>query len=269
MKYRGYWLDSHSSHIEEELFRIASVIVDECPNLRAIIFEIMDQHVDEGSRDALRDDVRRLRSLWIGRRKSRFIGAQRPVELAPSDASHSTALQRREETLGALALGRVPRDPDPSVVRDSATVLYADLVASMREGVIYETLPFLVRLLLVSIGSQATMDLISAYRANVPPEPFGANEARRFISYVRMQELAVPYLPEILDLQDALITVDGTLQERTVTFDCDPETLFDALLKRRCPGKLARKRFYVDVSANGIQIRGEKIVDTREGCGLI
>lgn len=54
MQYRGYWLDSHSSHIEGELFDVARAIVAECPNIRAIIFQMMEQHIDERSRDALR-----------------------------------------------------------------------------------------------------------------------------------------------------------------------------------------------------------------------
>jgi uncharacterized protein len=253
MKYRGYWLDSHSSHIDDELFRSALAIVDECPNLRAIIFEIMGEHVDERSRDALCNDVRRLRSLWTGRRRSQPVRA-RPPQRGGSAAPHPAAVRRREETLGALALGLTPRDPDPSVAGDPAAVLYADLVASMREGVIYETLPFSLRLLLASIGPQATMDVIAAYRASVPPEPFGANEARRFVSYVKAQQLPVPHLAEILDFEDALIAVGGTREERIVRFDCDPRALFDALLKRQCPDDLPRSRYCVGVSTSGIQI---------------
>jgi hypothetical protein len=46
------------------------------------------------------------------------------------------------------------------------------------------------------------MDMISAFRANVAPEPFGADEARHFVSYVRAQALAVPHLAEVLDFED-------------------------------------------------------------------
>jgi hypothetical protein len=97
--------------------------------------------------------------------------------------------------------------------------------------------------------------LISAYRAAVASEPFGAVEARRFISYVRAQELPVPHLTEILDFEGALNAVGGKLEERVVTFDCNPAALLNALMKRRYPGLLTRERFYVEVSTNCIQIR--------------
>jgi uncharacterized protein len=254
MEYRGFWLDSHSSHIEENLFLMAREIVDDCPNLRAIVFELMDEYVDERSRDALYKDVQRLRSLWHERRRSRFVSApplrDRHVN---SEAPLLKTVLCRENTLGALALGQVPRDPEQSVVRDPAAVLYADLVAAMREGVLHQTLPFLIRLLFVSIGPQATMETIAAFRHSAPPRLFGADEARQFIAFVRALTLQVPHLSEILNFQDALIAVAGTLEKRTVIFDCDPEPLFDALMQRRSPGFLPRQCFYLDVSANGIE----------------
>jgi hypothetical protein len=134
-------------------------------------------------------------------------------------------------------------------------VLYADLVASMREGVLYETLPFLVRFLLISLGPQATMDMISAFRANVAPKPFGADEARHFVSYVRAQAPVVPHLAEVLDFEDALNAVGGTLEERVVTFECDPAALLTALVERNAPGAPTPERFHVDVLTNGIKIR--------------
>jgi uncharacterized protein len=125
----------------------------------------------------------------------------------------------------------------------------------MREGVLYETLPFLFRLLLVSIGSQATMDVISGYRANVPPEQFGADEAQRFIAYVRAQNPPVPHLSEILAFEEARNAVSRTLEEQIVIFDCNPGVLLNALIERRHPGLLACERFCVEVSINGVQIR--------------
>jgi hypothetical protein len=255
MQYRGYWLDSHSSHIEDELFDAAREIVDKCPNLRAIIFEIMEQYVDERSRGALHDDVQRLQSLWDARSRLRPAVARRLAEPERPQATDLAAARRREEALGALALGRVPLDPDPGIIGDPAAALYADLVASMREGVLYETSPFLVGLLLVSLGPHATMDLISAFRATVAPGPFGADEARRFVSYVRAPGLMVPHIAEILDLEDALNAVGRNLEERVVIFGCEPAALLTALAQRKAPGPLAQGRFYVDVSPSGVRIR--------------
>jgi hypothetical protein len=99
------------------------------------------------------------------------------------------------------------------------------------------------------------MDLISAFRATVAPEPFGADEARRFVSYVRAQGLMVPHIAEILDLEDALNAVGRNLEERVVIFGCEPAALLTALAQRKAPGPLAQGRFYVDVSPSGVRIR--------------
>ena len=253
-EYRGYWLDSHSSHIEDDLFSMARAVVGECPNLRAIIFEILDDYIDERSGDALREDVRRLRCLWNERARTPLVSVRQPLQPTRSQASPPASVQRREQTLGALALGRLPHDPEPGVAGDPAAALYADLVASMRETALYNRVPFLVRLLFVSIGRQATLDLIAAFSSQAPPEPFGA-EAQHFTVYVRTLDLTAPYLGEILDLEDAMIEAFRTLGDRCVTFECDAASLLGALAVTRHPGPLARERCIVNVSAAGIHFR--------------
>lgn len=254
MSYRGYWLDSHSTHIEDELLRLAREVVDECPNLRAIVFEIMGQYVDDHAREPLRRDLHCLRSLWSDRRRRVVVHVPSPPRRHRREAPQATGVECREDSLGALTLGLTLREPDPCLVRDEATALYNDLVASMREGVLYETLPFSIRLLLACIGGQATLDLISAYRASVAPEPFGSDEARAFAIYVRTLGLPVPHLAEVLDFEEALLAVERTAEARTVAFECDPVALFDSLLKRRWPAELARELFLVEVSSESVRI---------------
>jgi uncharacterized protein len=252
-EYRGYWLDSHSGHIDDDLFAAAHEIVGECPNLRAIVFEIMDDYIDRHSGDALREDVRRLRCLWNDRARSPVLSVrQAPLpKVADSSASSRASVQRREQTLGALALGRQPRDPEPGLADDPAAALYADLVASMRESALYNRVPFLVRLLFVSIGKLATLDMIAAFSSQIPPEPFGT-ETQHFTSYVRALDLPVPHLDDILNLEDALLEAYRTPGERCVTFDCDAVALLSALAEIRHPGPLARRRCIAYVSAAGI-----------------
>lgn len=250
-EYRGYWLDSHSSHIEDNLFAAAREVVGECPNLRAIVFEIMDDYIDNQSGDALREDVRRLRCLWTDRARSPVFSVRRALQPGGSPTSSSASVQRRERTLGALALGRQPHDPEPGLPDDPAAALYADLVASMRESALYNRVPFLVRLLFVSIGQQATLDLVAAFSSQVPPEPFGS-ETQHFAAYVRALDLPVPYLNEILNLEDALLEAYRTPGERCVTFECDAVALLSALAEIRHPGPLARQRCIAYVSSAGI-----------------
>lgn len=250
-EYRGYWLDAHSGHIADDLYAVARTVVGQCPNLRAIIFEIMDEYIDKRSGDALLEDVRRLRGLWSERRRSPILGVRHGPQSSRCQVSPPESVKRRERTLGALALGRLPHDPEPGLADDPAAALYADLVASMRESALYTRVPFLVRLLFVSIGQQATLDLIAAFSRQTPPEPFG-EETRHFTAYVRALDLAVPYLGEVLDLEEALLEVYRTREERCVTFECDAVALLNALTQIRHPGSLASGRCIARVSAAGI-----------------
>jgi uncharacterized protein (UPF0276 family) len=255
MPYRGYWLDSHSGRIEDELFAATREIVDACPNLRAVVFEMMEQYIDESVRDALRDDLLRLRALWAERRRARGVAVRSSAHGNLRREADLSRVRRREETLGALAIGQQPRDPDPAIVSDPATALYADLVASMREGALYEGTPFLLRLLLASLGHAATMNLLSEYCASTVPAPFGGDETRNFLVYVRDRALDIPHIAEILDLEEALNAVQRTGEEQIVAFDCDPVALLAALAERKIPPLAAPERFHVIVSTNGLDIR--------------
>lgn len=256
MNYRGYWLDSHSGLIEEHLWTTARAVVGACPNLRAIVFEVMDQYIDEHSREALRGEVRRLRALWHARRRPAHIppGPRPPPRPRLRIEPPPPSSERHEQTLGALAVGRTPRDPDPELVADPAAALYEDLVASMREGALYDTMPFLLRLLQASIGPRATLALMANFRAQVLPEEFRADEARGFLRYVRQQDLCIEHLNEILDFEDAAIAVACGIDRRTVAFDCDPAALLAAVVDRMPSPELARGRFQVELSRSGLRI---------------
>jgi uncharacterized protein len=257
MRYRDYWLDSHSGHIENELFDAAREVVDACPNLRAIIFEIMPQYIDANSGEGLQEDVRRMRSLWSARKRSRSagLGARPVIRDKTLSAPNVAAARRREETLGALAQGKKPDDPERAIADDPAAALYADLVASMREGVLYEASPFLLRLLLAALGRAATLNLISAYRATLPPQLFGGEETRGFLRYVRTLGLETPYLSAVLDLEEALNAVQMTGEARVVLFGYDPAVLLSALAENRLPPLLAREGHEILVSLQGLEFR--------------
>jgi hypothetical protein len=108
--------------------------------------------------------------------------------------------------------------------------------------------------LFVSIGHQETLDLIADFSRQTPPEPFGT-ETRHFAAYVRALDLPVPYLDEILNLEDALLEAYRTPGERCVTFECDAVALLGALAEIRHPGPIVRKRCVAYVSAAGISFR--------------
>lgn len=253
MQYRGYWLDSHSGHIDDHLFSVARAVVNKFPNLQAIIFEISDEYIDQRVADSLHEDLQRLRDIWNARARSPLVGVKQPALPALPQSPPPISVQIREKTLGAAALGLLPHDPEPRVASDPAEELYADLVAGMREGTLYNGAPFLIRLLLVSIGHPATMELIGAFHSQTPPEPFGADEAQHFISYVRTLDLSVQHLNEILDVEDALLAVGRSQEGRSVQFDCDAAALLSALAQARDPGPLAHVRCSVDISGAGIK----------------
>ena len=250
MPYRGYWLDSHTAHIEPELVALARAIVPRCPHLRTIVFEMLPQQVPRDD-VALREDLARLRELWALRdRNGRWAGCGRPVvpDVRPVAEDECAAW---EDALGGAVAGRVLAPP--SIVGDDpAVVLYADLVASVREGALAERIPLVVRLLDVSLGRDALLDLIASYGATAPPQRFSIDEARAFLAYLRRRSLDVPYLSAILALSEAINeqTPDGT--PHRLTFDDDVGAVLDALAHGTLPPSLPPRTSVVEVGPDGL-----------------
>ncbi len=255
MEYHGYWLDSHTGHIEAELFSIARDIVRECPRLQAIILEIMDKRVGEHSAEALRNDVKCLRSLWAERQKPVSVQFGPPRQ-NQAEAPELEAIDRHEKALGALTLGHVQFEADPQLLNDHGTDLYRRLVVKMREAVLYDSLPLLISLLLSTIQGEETTRLISLYCKETLPQQFASDEARQFLKFARLKSPAVPHLREVADFEDAIKDVkDGKVAERELTFSCNPETLLVSLVERRHVPPLSLERFYVKVFEKGILFR--------------
>jgi uncharacterized protein (UPF0276 family) len=255
MEYRGYWLDSHSSHLSDDLFKIALDVVGACPSLRAIVFEIMEEYLNESSRSQLEEDVQRLRSIWNSRSNHRetLLGLGREATI--TEPGPCTSVTAWEETLGANAIGRAARDGKGIPLSDPALDLYADLTKSMRESTIYQSLPFTVRLLLATIGPTALSRLMARFLNASPPQPFGAAEAHHFICFLRGTDTEVRYLRQVLAFEEAVNAVASGHGNRTVAFDCNPVLLFEALEQRRDPGLLATQYFTVEISPHSLQVR--------------
>jgi uncharacterized protein (UPF0276 family) len=255
MPYRGYWLDSHTAHIEPELVALARAIVPRCPSLRTIVFEMLPQQVPrEGV--ALRDDLARLRELWSLREGEGWwagCGSPTVLDVRPGTARGCAAW---EDALGAAVAGRVP-SPPPLVGDDPAVALYADLVASVREGTLAERIPLVVRLLELALGREGLLQLIGSYGASAPPQRFSVDEARGFLTYLRGCAFEVPHLSAILALSEAINERMPDQPPRRVGFDGDAGAVLDALARGTLPVSLPTQATVVEVGPDGLRIEAD------------
>jgi uncharacterized protein len=266
----GYWLDAHSGEIPEGVLDVARYVIPRLPNLRSLIFELVPSAIDEFGLDAIRGQIERLWDLWQLRDRptdgtvlgpgpsARAVGndnatrtsaGERFADAVGEPGGAAISPEEWESTLGTLVIGRpangaladqLQRDPGLSILRE--------LSAEIRASVLVSTLKLTSRLLMLRLGPQRFKELLSGYRMDATPQPFGSEEAERFAGYLRSLAPDVQYLDEVLEFELAVIRtlVDGIA--RTARFSFEPTSVLRALGESRQPGPPAPGVFEITVT---------------------
>lgn len=232
--HRGYRLDSHSGEPEPELLAQLAGIVPRLPALKAIFFEMLPDYaaVNGMSGESLTALLGRLDTIWQTRGSTLVVTApDRPARLS----SAARAIPGWP-TAVAAGLDRALAD-DPAAEDDPACMVYADLILLARRGAIVDCLPLTARYIWLAEGEAGMDALLRCYFRSVPPEPFMAEEARRFARFAA-RELDLPHLESLtaIELAAQRAAITGSVQE--VPLACDPAQLVGAVRAGRLPTDL-------------------------------
>jgi len=247
MEFDGYWLDAHSDAVPLPVMELAAATIPRLPNLGAIMFEVLPQHLARIGIDGVRRQLEAIHDLWSLRPQRRAV-IQPASAMRDPKASAACGKDEVEEIASwELALLRAVRGGGNScgaftgLRSDPGVRVLRQLIGDARRSSIARALRYTTILLLGGLGVGQTRALLDAYFNQEPPDPFAAIEADHFASYLRTRQemLAnIPNLEEVLAFEHALIraTLFGTSTELTWTID--PTALFDALDEGRPPAGL-------------------------------
>lgn len=258
LEHRGYWLDAHAGRIPDEVMAMAGEFVPSLPNLKALTFEVMSQHVEQLGLTGVRCELERLADLWQRRSiqsADRAPTAHRPATSRhqPNDTSSPTP-REWESTLAQLALGR---QVDNSVARqlacDPGVELYRELIWQVRAGMVVEGLRLTCRLLRLAKGDAFLVELLSQHFSETAPELFAGDAAAAFCKFLEQSELDLQFLDEILALECAVLRVQRTGSDETVTLRCDPKELLSELGGSRIPTGSGSQLHEVRITAAGVE----------------
>lgn len=249
--HRGYWLDAHSGAIPRDLAAIAACIIPRLPNLKALIFELFPSYLPVVGLGLFRTQLEGLHRMWDTRgscSRTRIPLRRRSIE--PTLES-SVSPQTWEETLGALVVGR---DSSNSLAADfhadPGVGIIRELVEQFRASMVVRTLRLSSRLLMLERGVPYFEDLLSQYWRAKPPQPFAYDEAEGFAKFLADCHLDVPFLPEVLEYDRAVIATALDGQQRLIPFHADPLPLLRALGAGRKPSDITTGNFEVLLTAD-------------------
>jgi uncharacterized protein len=240
MELAGYWLDAHSGRIPDPLVEIAAEVIPRLPNLGAILYEVLPEHVDALGMDVIGEQVATLSQLWKLRAPSRITRDTRAASRVDAPTPEEVAsVGDWEMTLYQTICGS-PR-PDhrySSLENDPGVGVYRELVADFRRSSLARALRYTVTMMLLGLGGRGAARLFDAFFAECPAQAYRAVEADNFARFLvgRTDVLGrVRYLREVLNYEHALIraTVHGA--DSRIEWTADPTAILGSLERGRLP----------------------------------
>lgn len=229
-EFNGFWLDSHSGEMPDELAGRAVEVISELNNLGAINFEIYDtflQRLDLAEFDRISDQ---LRELWSRAGKTR--SDPRPLELAILPNAMETPDRWEQGMTNAVwkadaSLHKWEEDQE-------GLTLYSFLARSFRGSILARALPRTIRYGLLRDGHDYEQDM-QVYFNEVSPQIFAPLESIAFRDWVLAKGENDPLMLSLMDFDIAFILLLSDRSPKVVKFPGDPGPVFEALAEGRLP----------------------------------
>jgi uncharacterized protein len=249
----GFWLDSHAELVPEPVLAGLENLLNALPNVGAVVFEILPAHVARVGLDAIGRQLEVLRALWDRRtiKASKLAGSRRSARIERPSTAAVEAIQEWESAL-------VARIAAPSL-SDPAAALYHRLTGDFRSGAIAQCLRCTVTLLFLTLGVDRTERLMHEYLRHTKPQLFVDDEALQFAHFLSSSNAHIPFLDEVLGFESGLLRATQRGEEVAVTFEHDPDILFESLTQGRYPRSVSTRRTNIWVSPRG-ELRRDEIV---------
>lgn len=243
----GYWLDAHSEVVPPDVMELAAAVIPSLPNLGAIVFEILPQHLPRIGLDRVHRQLEALANLWALRTTAtRPDAATSPARC--DDAGGQGVTMQRDDDVGPAQWERAlvaairnestacPRFAD--LASDPGIPIFRQLIADARRSGILRALRYTTILLLATLGADATERLLAGHFRRVPPDAYPAVDAERFARHLgACADLlaAVTHLPEVLAFEHALLRATLFGESTDLRWTGDPAAIFAALDAGRRP----------------------------------
>lgn len=241
--HRSYCLDAHPGPAPADLFELAFRIVPRLPNLKALVFELFPSSLPMLNVQLLRSQLEALHRIWDGRGRSSYsrpqLRSQNPADSGPSPLEWErtlAALTGHQKCSGALA-DQLCADPGLSIMRG--------MVDRFRVSMIVRTLRLSSRLIILERGTGYLEQLLASFWKVHAAHACAMDEAEAFAAYLQEEKPYVPFLPEVLEYDRAVIAVALHGGERLIPFRTDPLPLLGALGAGRRPTHIAMGEFEV------------------------
>ncbi len=235
----GYYLDSHSGEMPDELFQISKNVIARLPNLKAIIFEIFPSFLPLIGMEVVKNEMEKIHELWKQRGTAIKPEQKRErINLSSYNLDKQFEPDDWEYTIGKLAVGHSLNSESQlgfEMQNDPAIPVVQKLIHEFRASMLVAVLPLTSRLIILSLQLDAFMAILEDFWNKYTPKLYAASEAENFIEYLEAMDLKIPSLQKILEFEKSVLQTLLDDEIRVVKFDFNPFPILESLGDGKLP----------------------------------
>jgi uncharacterized protein len=235
----GYYLDSHSGEMPEELEKISADVISQLPNVKAIIFEIFPSFLPLTGLELVKSEMKKIHTLWEMRNSKPAAETERErIDLSSLALDKQFVPDDWEYTIGTLAVGHslsVENKLGMEMQKDLAIPLIQKLIHEFRASMLVAVLPLTSRLIILTLTLDSFMAIMEDFWKKYTPKLYAASEAENFIEYLENLNLKIPSLQKVLEFEKSVLQTLLDDKIRLVKFDFNPFPILQSLSDGKLP----------------------------------
>lgn len=251
----GFWLDSHSGMIPQELLEITKQIIPILPNLRTIILEIEPSYFSIIDDHTILAQLRHLHELWKLRSNKSIKKFSKSSNLTIKPESSPISPSIWESTLGSLVLGKNKSSRLANeLLSDPGITIIKKRISSVRSSMLVRSLKYTIRLLLITLGLPNCKEIIHEFWKKYTPQMFASSEGFNFAKFLQTKNLKIRFLADIMKYEIALL--NSSIYKNKSQFFCDynPYEIISYLSNGNIPYNLSPSKLLIELEPNQIKI---------------
>jgi uncharacterized protein (UPF0276 family) len=259
--HNNYYLDGHSGISSNELFEILDNVVRKLPNLKALIFEMLPEYIQEITYESMNFQLEQMHRIWDNKGKELKVKKSKEKSIIGVEIEKQHySVKDWEYTLGKAAIEQ-PLPGNELLIElseDKGLKIINELIFHFRASMIVTTLKFTTRLLRLSLGAELFSENLKKFFANSTLEIFAFAVAQKYAQYMKDMKYKIPYLYKILEYEMASLNTIIDNKSRSVEFDYNPFPVLRSLSKSELPQEQDNEMPFV------LEITPDQIISNNE-----
>lgn len=237
----GTVLDAHRGGVDPELLDLATGVVERLPQVGALMFEVLPDHVAELGLDAVAAQLDALRRVWA-HKPVRVVTVRVPrVGTTTASWADRIAVGAWEQAVVAAIDGHAVDPVFSPLTTDPGAAVYRRLISEFRLAAIARCLRHTTTALLLGLGRDAARALFDDCHTTGAADPFPAVEAERMARELldrRAVWAHLPFVADVLAFEHALLRAVLFAEPASVAWTSAPDVVLAALAAGRWPAEV-------------------------------